>query len=296
VGLVGVIFIGGSRERRGVVVAVLFFLLITAALAWFELRYNTFVPQHTGNVRIVSYIPIAYAILLAAGVDVVCRPAMRSLKKPQPIWLSVTSGVVVVALAIGFFAASTVPIMASRPAVSTTGAQALAELRKEAPSGSVVVSNVATRGTLEYFTGLEAPTEGRQPLIEDPRTLASAAQYLLSMHRFLRHPRPGQLQHDLGATWLVLVNPPDELGTRLNYGRPRSGLARKAGLEAVWRRDGVGIFKVPGAGTAVESVGHRKTLWQGYLVALLVVGVVVGLASVGLSRVDRRVRQSRGDV
>ena len=157
----------------------------------------------------------------------------------------------------------------------------------------MVVTNVSTRGTLEYFTGLEAPAEGRQPLIEDRRTLGSAIQYLVRLHDFIRHPHRGQLQKQLGAGWIVLAVPPRELGTGINYGPPARSLARKAGLDVVWQRGGISILKAPGEGPRVVSVGPAKVLWGGYLVGLVVVGVVLGLAAAGLSRVDRRLDRAR---
>jgi hypothetical protein len=293
VGLVGVILVGRSRARRGVAVALLFVGLIAAALAYFQLRYDTFVPQHTGNVRIASYVPIAYVILLAAGIEVLYGLVVRWWPETRPRVLGVALGAVVPALAIGFFAATTVPIMASRPALSTRGSQALAELERRAPIGSVVATNVATRGTLEYFTDLEAPSEGRQPLIEDPRTLDSAVQYLVRLNRFLQDPHPGQLQRDLGAGWFLLAKHPLELGTRLNYGRPTSRLAHKAGLEVVWQRKGVRIFKAPGASSTVDSVGPAKSLRQRYLVGLVVLVLVLWLLALGVSRADRTLSRNK---
>jgi hypothetical protein len=260
---------------------------------WFELRYETFVPRHTGNVRVASYLPIAYALFVAAGVELACRLVMRWWGTRGSAAQRAAVGAVVTGLAIAFFATTTVPLMASRPEISSTGAQALAELKKRAPQGSVVVSNVATRGTFEYFTGLEAPTEGRQPLIEERRTLASAIKYLLSLHRFLEDPRPGQLQRELGATWFVLARNPRQLGTGIHYGLPAPSLARKAGLELVWQRDGISILRAPVGVTAVDQLGPRKTLWSGYLTGLSFAGVVVALAARLLSRIDRLVSSPR---
>ena len=295
VGVAGVIVVGRSRQRRGVASAFVFAILVAAAVAWFELRYDTFVPQHTGNVRIASYLPIAYVILLAAGVEVICRLVLHLWREPRSLALQIVSGTAVTALAIGFFAVTTTQTMTSRPAISRTGAQALVELKDRAPSGSVVVSNVATRGTLEYFTSLEAPAEGRQPLIEDPRTLDSATEYLLRLHRFLQQPHRGQLRNELGATWLVIAQEPGELGTNLNYGKPRRSLAKKAGLDVVWRRGGISILKASGDGSRVDAVGSAKELWRGYLAGLVAMGLVVALAGVALARADGRLSRVRDE-
>ena len=82
-GVVGAIVAGRSPERRGVAVALLFTLFAAGAVAWFELRYDTFVPQHTGNVRIAVYVPITFVILLAAGVELICRLALRLWRRPS---------------------------------------------------------------------------------------------------------------------------------------------------------------------------------------------------------------------
>ena len=288
VGLVGVVLVGRSRERRGVATAFLFALFLAAAVAWFQLNYDTFVPQHTGNVRIAVYLPILYCILLAAGVELLCRLALRWWTDRGNAATHTVVSVAVCAIAIGFFAVTTNATMASRAAISGTGEQAFAELEQRAPSGSVVVSNVGTRGTLEYFTGLEVPTEGRQPLIEDRRTLAAAVQYLSRLHRFLQDPHPGQLRNDLGATWLVLSARPRVLGTGIHYGSPAASFVRRSGLEVVWQHGGTSILKAPGPAVRVESVGPAKVLWRGYLLGLGLVGVVVGAAALGASRLDRR--------
>ena len=54
--------------------------------------------------------------------------------------------------------------------------------------GDVVLSNALTTGTVESFTGLEDPLEGRQPLIEDPAFLAAANQLLLDAHDWFEDP------------------------------------------------------------------------------------------------------------
>jgi hypothetical protein len=293
VGLVGAIALGRSRERRGITTAALFTLLVAAVVAWFELRYDTFVPQHTGNVRIAVYLPITYVILLAAGVELVSRLVSSWWKSPRPRAARLMVVATVPTLAIGYFAFTTVPIMATRPAISDTGAQALAELKQRAPTGSVVLSNVATRGTLEYFTGLEDPAEGRQPLIEDRNTLGSAVQYLIRLHAFVQDPRRGELTNRLGATWFVLSKQPRNLGTGINYGLPASSFARKAGLKVVWQHDGIMILKAQGPAHQVRSIGPAKSLWGGFLVALALIGVVLWVAAIGCARADARVGQPR---
>lgn len=257
---------------RGVATAALFGLLGAALVTWFSVHYTTYVPQHTGNARIAAYLPMVYAFVLAANVELLVVLVTTLVAARTAL----VAGALAAAVGVWAIAPATASTMASRPPLTPAGAAALAKLRQVAPPGSVVVTNAATRGTIEFFTGLEDPLEGRQPLIEDLGTLTSATDYLVRLHRVLTSPRPGELQRELGASWLVLSRTPQELGTVLAYGSPSRGFAHRAGLSVVWHQGGVSILHAPGAATTVRSVGPAQDLAARSLVTLLVLLLVDG--------------------
>jgi hypothetical protein len=288
VGVVGALLLRPGRASRGVVTALVFGVLVAGAVAWFQLRYHTYVPQHTGNARIAQYAPLVYAFGLAAGLQVVVHLLTGLSSRRVGPGLRSGAAWVAAGVAILAFAPTTTQVMAGRPALPAVGVDALAELRSSAAPGSVVVSNVATRGTVEFFSGLENPLEGRQPLIEDLPTLTSATSYLRRMHEFLVDPHHGQLQQQLGASWLLLADSSGDLGTTLDYGTPAPHFARRSGLEVVWQQGGMSLLRVAGDVAPVASVGPHQVLWPKFLAALAVLLAGCAALALGLAWVDRR--------
>lgn len=299
VGLVGALLLRLAHASRGIITALVLALVMGCVVAWFQWHYDTFVPQHTGNARIAQYVPLIYAIAVAAGIEVVTALLTGWLPRRLGTRFRSVAAYTMAWVAIALFAPTTVQIMAGRPAVSAAGSDAFAELSSAAPPGSVVVSNTATRGTVEFFTGLEDPLEGRQPLIEDLPTLTSATSYLKLMHEFLVDPHPQQLERELGATWIVLAASPQELGTSLEYGTAAPHFARRAGLELVWQQGGVQILHSTGDAPAVSPVGAPLVLWPRFLAALLALLVAGGVGTAAMARMgvagpSRSRRRTRG--
>lgn len=277
VAVLGAAFIRAARVRGGVVTALVFATLLAAGVAWFELHYDTYVPRHTGNVRLAVYVAVVEAFGVAAGAQTLLH-VVSLLPTPRlpPIAKGALGSLVVLGV-VGLTAPQTVATMRSRPAISDAGARALALVRSTTPAGAVVIGNVATRGTIEYFTGREDPLEGRQPLIEEADTLTSAVDYLDRMHRFLRRPHVGEMRGSLGATWLVLCHDSNDLGSVLDYGRPALHFARKAGLETVWSEGGVEVLRVPGVRQSIHSVGPARSLGIRFL-SVVAMGLLLALA------------------
>jgi hypothetical protein len=283
IGLIGAVRILHGPARSGVLTAVCVAVLLAAVILYFVVSADTYIPRHTGDARMAVYIPLLYVICLAAGAETIgmvvgAHVRGRTARVARVARAAVIGGVVLV---ITGLSAHVISVMAERPAISTTGEAALDELARVAPPGSVVVSNVATRGTIEYFTGLEAPTEGRQPLIEELDTLTSASEYLLTLHEFLDKPAPGVLEGDLGAGWLVLADDPRDFGTVLSYGDPSAQFANRAGLTEVWSDGGVRILTTPDQAQLITSVGRADPhpWFAAALVALLALSaaMVLGL-------------------
>ena len=269
-----------GRAAAGVVTALIFASLAGSAVVWFQLRYDTYVPQHTGNTRIMQYVPLVYAFGLGAALELAGKLLARwSIKFTSPGVRSAAVYALIVAVIAGC-APTTLHVMASLPSISPEGSRVFAELGRVASTDAVVVSNVATRGTVEFFTGLENPLEGRQPLIEERATLTSATAYLRRMHEFLVDPDPQELERKLGATWLILAWKSRDLGTGLYYGRPVKDFARRAGLEVVWKQSGVSLLHATGGASAATSVGPAKVLWAKFTISLFTLFLLWGAMTV----------------
>ncbi|GAA1932366.1 hypothetical protein [Nocardioides marmoribigeumensis] len=279
VGLAGAAVSWRTRAARGVGVAVAAMGLMAVAVLYFELRYDTYVPEHTGNARIAGYFPLGYCFMVAGGVAVLERLAARAARRPRAARGAV---VAVVAAVLVLSAPLTYRTMQTRHVLEGDGLAALTWMRSHLPRGSRVVSNVATRGTLEYFSHVENPLEGRQPLIEERGFLQAAVADLRAVHDFLVSPSPGGLER-VGADYLLLARPA-ELGSGLQYARPSSSLRSAADLDLVWRQGDVRLFKAPGTPVAVESVGPARPLGGAVLGGFAVVAAVLAGAVLLLRR------------
>ena len=121
--------------------------------------------------------------------------------------------------------------------IPAVGSVALEALRTMGSPGDVVLSNALTTGTIESFTGLEDPLEGRQPLIEDPAFPESANQLLLDVHDWFAKPTDRVLPDRLGVRWVLVVDDAAALGTDATLG---GGVARPEGARAARRLVGCG--------------------------------------------------------
>lgn len=292
VGVLAALVLLRRRALPRLVVLLVAGLLGTAAVLWFSFHYRTYIPRHTGNVRIAAYSALGYALLIALAVDgwrslVSTVLTRRRRTHPQHRWAPLAAGAVVLAASWGLTAPHTLAEMSARPALSSGGVWALHTLQQTVRPGGVVVSNVATRGTFELFTGLEDPAEGRQPLIETGSTLQGAIDYLRTLHDFLEHPSPGVLEDKLGAGYLVIARPPRALGTSLFYGKPPAMFATKAGLQPVATKDGVTILKSSRELT-VEPVTEHADHTLGTLLGGLVLALGGLLVGFGCRRLARR--------
>lgn len=274
VGLAAALLLGPRPARRGALVALLFGGILACAGLWFALRYNTYVPQHTGNSRIAQYAPVLYAMGIAAVLEL---PAAGLLVLLPRQWTALAV-VGVTGLGLAWSAPSTIEHGRETPQLDAASVRALMVFRSRAGPGPVVVSNAATRGLIEFFTDAEDPLEGRQPFIENARVLATANDYLERMHEFLLHPAPGQLQRGLHANWLILTDNPRRFGAiKTTYGTPAANFAARAGLQLVWQRGDVRLLRAPGRSAPVRSVGPPRWLLPRFAAAAFLVVLALAL-------------------
>lgn len=250
---VGVFFVLARpswRGRAGVVGWAVAGGLLALGMAFFALGFETYVPRWTGLVRFGQYVPVLAAVAAAFALEggrwawrlVAGGPAGEGVRR----WVvrSVAAGAVVWLVGVAGAAYE-------RDAVrlSPVGERALVELARLGAPGDVVLSNALTPGTIEFFTGLEAPLEGRQPLIEEPEVLAAANELLLRAHRFWTgDPGAVDLLGDLGVRWLLVADDPALLGASAGLGGSTADLAGRPGIEVVWSEGGVAIARVGAAG------------------------------------------------
>jgi hypothetical protein len=239
--------LGGRKGRAGVVGFGLAGVLLTAAIAFFAVAFETYVPRWTGLVRFGQYVPFGVALGLAFAIEGFLRAWSRLAERRLPRLAPLVVGLVGVVWLAGWVT----PRYLSEPRILPAGLEALAELRRVAAPGDVVVSNVLTSGTVELFTGLEAPLEARQPLIEEPGFLAAANDLLLAGHRFFDGGRDRTFVDGLGARWVLVAESPGVLGASVPLG---SGVNATTldWLRTVWRGEGIALYEVmsPATGNA----------------------------------------------
>lgn len=284
IGALGALAIDG-RRRRGMVLGLgASIALVGLGIAFFTVNFETYVPRWTGLVRFGQYVPLFAALGVTAGLAGYLRAWS---------WLAgtrVPRRLVLVAVVLG--AVLLVPIAGQRyraeTALSPAGLAAFEELRRRGEPGDVVVSNALTTGSIEWFTGLEAPFEGRQPLIEEPATLARTNQLLLDGHRWFGLPFDRAFLDGLGASWVLVADLPVTLAAPATLGGNVAWVGLSTHLRQVWSGEGIALFEVIDPATQA-AVGDdlRPVVDLGRTALAAAVG---GLVMVGIVALRRRSR------
>lgn len=284
IGAAFLVGLGGRRGRAGVVGLALAGGLVSAGVLLFAVGFTTYVPRWTGLVRFGQYAPLlaAIAVAIAAAGYLRVWSWLVERRVPQAVGL--------VAAVLG--AAWLVPMASSRfggePRIGGDGAAALGTLRQIGRPGDVVLSNVLTTGTIESFTGLENPFEGRQPLIEQPEFLAAANQLLLDGHAWFERPDVSGLPARLGVRWILVADAPAVLGASATLGGSVATMSATSGLRQIWSGDGVAIFEIDRPNRSASVADETQALVEPGRLAVVgllwLVGSVALAASVGTIR------------
>jgi hypothetical protein len=276
----------GGRRRRGAAALLGTTALIGAAMLFFGIKFDTFIPQHTGLTRIAIYLGLLYGLGLALAADLALRWLRTGIDRAQLAALGAASVVFVGAWAVGV----SVIALNKYGGIGEEGRRALAVLKSKAEGpDQAVLSNISTRGLLEFTTGIEAPVEGRQPVIEDPEFLSGANAALVEIHHYFQYPSDPHLLRRLGVRWLLVSNGSRGLGSPFDLGLPvdQAGrLATEPYLRQAWHSRNLVLFRVRGSVRQIEPVGPSKPLGGRVAIALLAIALATGL----LSRPLRRVR------
>jgi len=231
-------------------------LLLGGAIGFFALAFHTYVPRWTGLVRFGQYVPLIVALAVTIGFDGYLRTWRRLADVRTPRALVVVAAVVA---AIWLVPALTTRYEA-QVRIAPDGTAALSALRSHAAPGDVVLSNVLTTGTIEFFAPVEVPVEGRQPLIEERGFLGTANQLLLDAHDWFTGSAGvvgGSLPDRLGARWILVADHAGTLGSDATVGGSVAATAGREGLAEVWSAPGVALFRVAGAtGVSVIDEAH----------------------------------------
>ena len=270
----------GGRRRRAAVALLGTTGLTAAAMLFFGLKFDTFIPQHTGLTRIAIYLGLLYGLGLALAADLVLAWLRRlRLDSRQLSAIGAAAVVFVGAWAVG------VGLIALNKygGIGAEGRHALSVLERRAGgSGQAVLSNISTRGLIEFRTGLEVPLEGRQPVIEDPEFLSGANAALIDIHRYFENPASSRLPRRLGVRWLLVSNGSRGLGSPFNVGLPSGEAERLAAepyLDRVWRSRNLALFRLRGPVAQIEPVGASKPLAAQVTLALLAIALAAWLLS-----------------
>ncbi len=275
-GAIGALFLaglGGRRVRGGIAGLVGSGVLVGAGIAFFAVAFDTYVPRWTGLVRFGQYLPL----LVGLGVTFAVAGYLRLWSWLAQVRIPRAFAVIAAIAGVLWLAPLAVGRYADEPRIPTDGQTALEALRTMGSAGDVVLSNALTTGTIESFTGLEAPLEGRQPLIEDPAFLAAANQLLLDAHEWFVDPADRALLDRLGVRWVLVADDPAVLGTTGTLGGSVAGVEAAAGLRRAWSGSGITLFEVPdhAAGAAVtDSLRPVVNLPRAVVVGVVGVGLI----------------------
>jgi hypothetical protein len=275
---IGLFFLAAFGGRRGLAGAAGLTgsaALLGAAVVFFAVAFATYVPRWTGLVRLGQYTPLLAGIGVAFGVEGYLRAWSRLAERRPPPLLPVMAALVGVVWLLSWPPAR----YADELSIAPPGAAALEQLRGMGGAGDVILSNALTTGTIESFTGLEDPLEGRQPLIEQPAVLTRANELLLAAHRWFESPADRAFIDGLGARWVLVADDPATLGAAGALGGSVAGVGASPWLRPAWSVPGVAIFEVmqPATSAAVgdrlapSSVAGPALIWA----ALLAVAIFV---------------------
>jgi hypothetical protein len=254
VGLLLALGFGAATVRGGIAVGVLGGGLIGSAMLAFAVAFDTYVPRHTGLGRMGQYVPLFAGTILGFAAAGYLAAWTRIAERRPPvvalvIAVAVGVGLVVPLVNAGYYAGET--------RIAPAGRSALQALRSLAEPGDVAITNAVTFGTLEFFSGVEAPFEGRQPLIEDPRLLDHVNDHLIALNRYLASPFNGNARttiEALGARWLVIVDEPGTLGADDLFGGSVARFTDDRSVRLAWQADGVAIFESTRPATTAAAV------------------------------------------
>lgn len=251
--------------------------VLVATMAFFALNFDTYIPQHTGVTRIGNYLHV----LAGFGVGISASVAMAA-------WRRRGRRIPALALAalLAFFCAwairTDLAYFARSPGITENGRAALAELRERGGPGEAVLSNISTRGLIELETGLEAPIEGRQPVIEDPRFLDRANRTLSEVEAYFQNPGGPGLLRRLGVTWLLVSDLGRGIGSPFHFG-PAYGQSRRFErlpyLDRVWGSGGLALFEHKNGPPPTDALGPPKDLAPPIVGGLAAVAGVIGFST-----------------
>lgn len=272
IGALGAFALAGPRRRAAVLGLGVAAGLVALGVAFFTLAFDTYVPRWTGLVRFGQYVPL----LVGLAVTLAAAGYLRAWS-----WLAgsrIPRTTATIALAVGLV--WLIPLATGRygaeARLSSAGQAALQELRARGRAGDVVVSNALTTGSIEWFTGLEAPFEGRQPLIEEPEVLADANRLLLEGHRWFDDPSDRGFLDDLGVRWVLVVDDRSTLAAPATLGGGVASMTGVPGLDPVWEGDGISLLElqdpyVPNA--AADDLRPLVDLMRSFLALAIGAGV-----------------------
>ena len=290
----GLLTLGGigfalRRKRRGARRLLAVLLVYSFSLAAFALysalRYDTFVPRHTGLSRLLQYAPLVISALVAIAFEGAfeghVRTADRRRRATRTRTMAVAFGV------CGLMAASASALVIWRQfnralTISPAGEAVLRLLEREARPTDIVVGNVGTRGLLAVRSGSISLLEGRQPFLEQPRFLDGSNKAFADAHRFFTGTGDPGFADAYGVDWIIVADRPALLGSTGNFGVPGKAW-RVPGFRLDFARDGVRLFRriepLPAPDPAVgkaRDLGERTAIVLAALIAAVAVG---GLAS-----------------
>jgi len=292
IGVLSLAALGGRRARAGVLGLAISTTLLGVGIAFFALEFDTYVPRWTGLVRFGQYLPmlVGLAVTFALAGYIRLWAWLAEVRVPRAF------GLVAAFAGVLWLAPQALGRYDLEPAIPGDGRAALEALRTMGAPGDVVLSNVLTTGTIEAFSGLEDPLEGRQPLIEDPAFLASANQLLLDAHQWFANPGDRVLLDRLGVRWILVADDPAILGATGTLGGSAGATKTAGGLRVAWSAPGIALLEVPEPATRTSVVDDLRPVVDLPRAGIAAIAGVIGAGLIVLPwRWRRRSRAAAPD-
>lgn len=239
----------------GIVVWLVYVLGVYAGSSVICARYDTFVPERAGYLRILPNYVIALSGFLAALAWLATSLLYRRLRsRLRGEWARVVRLRIVAAAATSIVSAfvllSLTPLASGRIVgpdygLSPVAYEALTWLEASTPADTIVLANSYTAGSIASVSGRVGVLDGRAPYLEPPAWRGSATQALLDSRAFFADP-VANCEKLPKATDYVLLSRGVSLAGAYGFRSNLSGLQQLPGLRLArsFGRSQVFVFEV----------------------------------------------------
>jgi hypothetical protein len=267
----------GGNGRRGVVSLLVFVALLVTGILYFTLRYDTYVPRHTGLSRFAQYTPLVVALAVTVALSAIVEAVNSRIPARDGRFRRRLVAITGIVLAVGLFISLDNAVVTTydlQVNINTTAKRFLETVGDKVPAGETVLVNANSRGLLGFLYDLNDPLEARQALLESPKFVHHATVALEDMNKFFTGTGGSDLPDRMRANWLITTTVPSAIGSTIPVGTPPPDWS-PPGWELVVKTPEASLWHRTKPLPAVTDVGPEQHETVKVLVALLLVGLVI---------------------